>query len=222
LKTFPRKSIQAEISPLRCAPVEMTNGRAAPLLVISCWLGEPQVPPLRCAPVGMTILLGASIFRRLLRALRNCHPRPRSHGPVGPTQGDEKGLLFGNYAPWKHRPLLCHLDRSVAKWRDLRFSGPFLGMFFDRAGPNFLLRLATNTCAVLRKESRIQLISTTISTGNPGERSGGTCGFLLEIFNHLRQDLDRLRNKPCFVSGEDLLPQAAIWNNRCAYSTVHA
>jgi hypothetical protein len=26
-KTFPRKSIHTEISPLRCAPVEMTKGR---------------------------------------------------------------------------------------------------------------------------------------------------------------------------------------------------
>jgi hypothetical protein len=27
---------------------------------------------------------------------------------------DEKRLLFGNYCPWKHRPPLCHLDRSEA------------------------------------------------------------------------------------------------------------
>jgi hypothetical protein len=49
-----------------------------------------------------------------------------------PTQGDEKRLLFSNYSPWKHRPTLCHLDRSAAQWRDLRFSGPFLEIFFDR------------------------------------------------------------------------------------------
>jgi hypothetical protein len=30
-------------------------------------------------------------------------------------------------------PPPCHPDRSAAQWRDLRFSGPFLGMFFDRA-----------------------------------------------------------------------------------------
>ena len=29
-----------------------------------------------------------------------------------PTQGDEKRLLFSSYSPWKHRPPLCHLDRS--------------------------------------------------------------------------------------------------------------
>src|SRR5271156_1283331 len=50
----------------------------------------------------------------------------------GPTQGDEKRLLYSNDCRWRHRPPLCHLDRSAAQWRDLRFSGPFLGMFFDR------------------------------------------------------------------------------------------
>src|ERR1700728_4111072 len=35
-KTFPGKSIHTEISPLRCAPVEMTKGRAAlPLSVVA-------------------------------------------------------------------------------------------------------------------------------------------------------------------------------------------
>jgi hypothetical protein len=32
---------------------------------------------------------------------------------------------------WKRRPPLCHPDRSVAKWRDLQFSGPLVEMFFD-------------------------------------------------------------------------------------------
>jgi hypothetical protein len=53
-----------------------------------------------------------------------------------PTQGDEKRLLFSHYCPWKHRPPLCHLDRSAAEWRDLRFSGPYLEIFFDRAKPS--------------------------------------------------------------------------------------
>src|SRR6202020_1803891 len=42
-------------------------------------------------------------------------------------------VLFSNYCCWKRGPPLCHLDRSAAQWRDLRSSGPFLGMFFDRA-----------------------------------------------------------------------------------------
>jgi hypothetical protein len=29
---------------------------------------------------------------------------------VGPTQGDEKPLLFSNYSLWKAPPPLCHLD----------------------------------------------------------------------------------------------------------------
>jgi hypothetical protein len=39
-----------------------------------------------------------------------------------PTQGDEKRLLFSSYSRWRHRPPLCHLDRSAAHWRDLRSS----------------------------------------------------------------------------------------------------
>jgi hypothetical protein len=47
---------------------------------------------------------------------------------LGSSQGDEKQLLFSNYCPWTHRPTLCHLDRSEAQWRDLRFSGLYLEM----------------------------------------------------------------------------------------------
>jgi hypothetical protein len=37
---------------------------------------------------------------------------------------DGKRLLFSNYCTWKHRPTLCHLDRSAAQWRDLRSFSP--------------------------------------------------------------------------------------------------
>ncbi len=47
-----------------------------------------------------------------------------------PTQGDEKPLLFSNYPLWKRHPPLCHLDRSAAQWRDLRFQRPFPGNVF--------------------------------------------------------------------------------------------
>jgi hypothetical protein len=33
---------------------------------------------------------------------------------------------------WKSHLSPCHPDRSAAQRRDLRFSGPFLEMFFDR------------------------------------------------------------------------------------------
>jgi hypothetical protein len=62
-------------------------------------------------------------------------------GDLRPTQGDEKRLLFSYYCPWKHDPPPCHRDRSEAQWRDLRFSGPFLEMFFDR----------TNACRPLAR-----------------------------------------------------------------------
>ena len=45
---------------------------------------------------------------------------------VRTTQGNERRLLFSNYSAWKHRPPLCHLDRSAAQWRDLRFFRPVL------------------------------------------------------------------------------------------------
>src|SRR5580658_6098047 len=66
--------------------------------------------------------------RHLGHRLKIVIPTGRVMG-FGPTQGDEKRLLFSNYSHWKDRPPLCYLDRSVAQWRDLRFSGPFLGMF---------------------------------------------------------------------------------------------
>jgi hypothetical protein len=61
-----------------------------------------------------------------------------------PAQGDENQLPFSNYCRWKRRPPLCHLDRSAAEWRDLRFNGSPLEMFFDRAHPDFLLRAASD------------------------------------------------------------------------------
>jgi hypothetical protein len=63
------------------------------------------------------------------------------HG-LWPTQADEKQLLFNNHRPGKRRPPLCHLDRSAAQWRDLRFSGSSLEMFFGKV-MNPSVRLAT-------------------------------------------------------------------------------
>jgi hypothetical protein len=36
-------------------------------------------------------------------------------------------------SPLSVRKQNCHPDRSVAKWRDLQFSGPLLEMFYDKA-----------------------------------------------------------------------------------------
>jgi hypothetical protein len=57
-----------------------------------------------------------------------CFSREESWA-LGPTQGDEKRLLFSNYSLWKRLSPICHLDRSAAKWRDLR-SRSFLGNVF--------------------------------------------------------------------------------------------
>jgi hypothetical protein len=49
---------------------------------------------------------------------------------LGPTQGAEKQLLSSNDSAWERRPPPCHPDRSEAQWRDLRFGGSPLEMFF--------------------------------------------------------------------------------------------
>ena len=48
---------------------------------------------------------------------------------LGPPKVMKSTLCSATTLPWKHHPPLCHLDRSAAQWRDLRFSGPFLEMF---------------------------------------------------------------------------------------------
>ena len=62
----------------------------------------------------------------------------------GPPKVMKNGFCSATTLPGRHRPPLCHLDRSAAQWRDLRFSGPFLEMFFDRADPDVLLPNASN------------------------------------------------------------------------------
>jgi hypothetical protein len=59
---------------------------------------KTQISPLRCAPVEMTIL-----FEGVVGLL--------FEGVVGLSTGDTAASLQQN----------CHLDRSVAEWRDLRF-----------------------------------------------------------------------------------------------------
>ena len=49
---------------------------------------------------------------------------------LGPPKVMKSTFCSATTLLWKHRPPLCHLDRSAAQWRDLRFSGPFLEMFF--------------------------------------------------------------------------------------------
>jgi hypothetical protein len=43
-----------QISPLRCAPVEMTKGRVVMARSGGLGMGKLQISPLRCAPVEMT------------------------------------------------------------------------------------------------------------------------------------------------------------------------
>ena len=38
---------------------------------------------------------------------------------LGPPKVMKSTWCSATTLPWKHRPPLCHLDRSAAKWRDL-------------------------------------------------------------------------------------------------------
>jgi hypothetical protein len=73
-----------------------------------------------------------------------------------PTQADEKRLLSSNYSPRKHRPSLCHLDRSAAQWRDLCVDALSWKCFStERTRISYFALLAASTCAALLKESRM-------------------------------------------------------------------
>src|ERR1700677_3947766 len=57
-------------------------------------------------------------------------PSPLSSRPERSVV-ERSALPSSSYSPRKCNPPLCHLDRSAAQWRDLRFIGPFLEMFFS-------------------------------------------------------------------------------------------
>jgi hypothetical protein len=92
-----------------------------------------------------------------------------------PTQGDENSFCSANYSPWKHHSPLCHLDRSAAQWRDLRFSGLFVEMFFDRGvmGREPTQGDENSFCSATTLPGSTTL-PFVIPTG--AKRSGGACG----------------------------------------------
>ena len=84
-----------------------------------------------------------------------------------PTQGDEKRLLFSNHSDWKHRPTLCHLDRSAP------------GFPTSRCWLLPRVRLSLKRAACRSSKPRV-------STGNPGsvvERSAVQRSFLGHVFS---------------------------------------
>jgi hypothetical protein len=103
---------------------------------------KPQISPLRCAPVEMTILLGNAGHHfqeelELLLGNAGHHFQEELElllGNAGHHFQEELELLLGNAAHHFQDELSlllgsavrdfqknCHLDRSVAEWRDLRF-----------------------------------------------------------------------------------------------------
>jgi hypothetical protein len=69
-------------------------------------------------------------------------------------------------------------DTKRNRGRDLRFSGPLVEMFFDRAQPDFLPRSAGQgrVCAFPQRKAHEVCQRHQVSQGNPGERSPGICG----------------------------------------------
>jgi hypothetical protein len=99
-------SEQPQISPLRCAPVEMTKGRAA----------LPKRVVAEHKPLGIC-------------GTRHSHSKPLGQQPHYPLSSrPERSAVersAGRAIPIANLPVsshttLCHLDRSVAQWRDLR------------------------------------------------------------------------------------------------------
>jgi hypothetical protein len=86
-----------------------------------------------CHPISSSTLLISS--EGILEIFSHCGGVCRFSTGVSmglrPTEEDENGSC-SDYCPSKHRPPLCHPDRSAAQWRDLRLNGPFLEVFFDR------------------------------------------------------------------------------------------
>jgi hypothetical protein len=56
----------------------------------------------------------------------------------------------------------------------------------ERSRISYHAELATSTYAPFRRERRMRLPTPTSSTGNPGERSGEICGFLLLLTQLLK------------------------------------
>src|ERR1700735_778619 len=101
------------------------------------------------------------------------------------TQGDEKWVLFINYCCWKRRPPLCHLDRSAAKWRDLRCQRSFPGNVFEpdkswAKGPPKVIKNGSFSANTVAGSAALPFV---ILTG--AQRSGEICGVsgpFLEMF----------------------------------------
>ena len=75
----------------------------------------------------------------------------RAGFPLRAASEDHAWLLFSNNSLWKHRPSLCHLDRSAAQWRDLSVDAPSWKCFSTE--PDFCFaQLAKATFAPLREE----------------------------------------------------------------------
>ena len=70
-------------------------------------------------------------------------PSPLSSRPKRGVVERSAVCLSLTAATGYYGPTLCHLDRSEAQWRDLRFTGPLMEMFFLRSAGKHLQERAS-------------------------------------------------------------------------------
>jgi len=107
--------------------------------------------------------------------LSHCGPKPPS--PL--SSRPEKSWAFSSpklmkSGFWKRDLPPCHPDRSAAQWRDLRFDGSFLEMFFDRAkrsgeicGSAVLSWECLSTGGIIGPPTQSLEVAVCFSTGQP-------------------------------------------------------
>jgi hypothetical protein len=84
-----------------------------------------QISPLRYAPVEMT--KGMAVLPGTVVAEQN--PFRVEGRTAFPLRAVAEEMPFSSTSdPGHNSPPLCHLDRSAAQWRDLRFNGPYVEM----------------------------------------------------------------------------------------------
>jgi hypothetical protein len=132
-----------QISPLRCAPPGFPEELGGVGALHAAFFNESSTRSNvqrsvagNPGPVEMTILFegGAPCFQEKYEILvaTELSSRPEELWACGPPKV-MKNASVRYPLSMEPLPFPCHPDRSEAERRDLRFRGPFVEMFFDRA-----------------------------------------------------------------------------------------
>ncbi len=123
---------------------------------------------------------------------RICHLDRRGHGPYGPPKW-MKNRCCG-------LPRTCHLDRSEAEWRDLRFLFRLRQCVVRQSVPGFSTSqlLTTATYAALFKERRTNFTDHT----NLDRKSGGAQWRDLRFFHGLQHSRTSCCSPACLFDAQ--------------------